>query len=497
MEKNYPDLYEKIFKKSQELVILFEEDGTIVDTNITARAELADGEPLEGRDITQIFPLTVFKNGSCVYWEQSEQNKITFAYRTNQTCFSVKLLITWLYRDERKLGAAFALNDTERSDAVRNHQKAMEEVKEATKMKTEFTANITHELRTPINGIKGMAEGLFDTELTQEQEDTLSIILKCCDDMTKIINDILDFSKMEAGKLSIEYREFNFKKFLDDLLVMNAVKINAKGLKLVVDVGKSVPTNLIGDELRLGQVLNNLFSNACKFTSQGQIGLEVANTFENDSEVELFFMVMDSGIGISDQEKDKLFKSFSQVDGSITRRFGGTGLGLSICKQLVELMGGSITVESEKGKGSTFSFSVRFKKSAGSGSKSFPEGRVIYDKKVARLEKTIEETQPDPDREKKQRQGYYINTESLDEDSDDENFHIAMDLIERLIICIELSAWNKAEEIAGELKNLVAGFEKETKDIAFKMLLSVRKEEHDKALSLVEELKNRLERKEL
>ncbi|MBP5159019.1 MAG: hypothetical protein ILP10_01825 [Lachnospiraceae bacterium] len=255
----YPDLYKRIFEQSQELVILFDEGGAIVEANDTARTELAGGGELIGYDITSVFPLTVFKNASRVYWEQSEQNKLTFAYRTNQTCFSVKLFITWLYKDEKRLGAAFALNDTERSDAVRNHLKAMEEVKEATKMKTEFTANITHELRTPINGIKGMTEGLFDTELTREQEDTLSIILKCCDDMTKIINDILDFSKMEAGKLSIEYREFNFKKFLDDLLVMNAVKINQKGLKLVVDVGKSVPTNLVGDELRLGQVLNNLF----------------------------------------------------------------------------------------------------------------------------------------------------------------------------------------------------------------------------------------------
>lgn len=256
----------------------------------------------------------------------------------------------------------YARNIARQKETTKELISAKVEVEEIHKERNEFVANVTHELRTPVNGVMGLAQNLLDTDLSIEQRESVEIITQCCDNMIKIINNILDFSKLQAGKFTIENREFSFHQMMDSLVKVNMPQVDSKGIKLICNVSADIPDMLIGDELRITQVLNNLMSNAIKFTSVGQIVINVVKTIELDDEIELFFMVIDTGIGIAQNEMDKLFKSFSQADASITRKFGGTGLGLSIVKSLVEMMGGTINVESEKGRGSTFSFSVRVKR---------------------------------------------------------------------------------------------------------------------------------------
>ena len=168
--------------------------------------------------------------------------------------------------------------------------------------------------------------------------------------MSSIINNILDFSKLEAGKLTLEEKEFDFYKMMDNVITTHIATVNKKELKLNVYVDEKIPQIVVGDELRLNRILNNLLSNAVKFTSVGYVNVSVSKTMQVNDEVELFFIVKDSGIGISKEEQDKLFQSYSQVDASITRRFGGTGLGLAISKKMVEMNDGTISIDSEFGE---------------------------------------------------------------------------------------------------------------------------------------------------
>ncbi len=489
-----------IFEHCTESIIIFDEYGNITDFNKIAGNETGYQDKLSDVNITTIYPAIEKDSKGKIIFKSLENDRCfdMVAYRKNQTCFPVKLKLVCMQHGETRLGICLASNDSERNEAVRSHQGAMERVEEATKMKNEFLANITHELRTPINGMKGMIDSLAETELTQAQAETVGIISRCCNNMTKIINDLLDFSKLEAGKLSVEYREFNFKKFLDETLAFNVGRINEKGLKLIVDVSSDIPPFVVGDELRLGQVLNNLFSNAVKFTSEGHIGLEIATTQISATQVELMFMIIDTGIGISNEDLTKLFQSFSQVDGSITRRFGGTGLGLAICKQLVELMGGSIRVDSEKGKGSTFTFTVKFGIGRGAISgeiEQYPVGKFVYDKKdnISVAAKAAHENTGITGQTSDEGAYRFVPLDVFElENSVEKIKQQIADTLEKIDICMELEAWEKAEEFANEIRNLVPQEEKDLKRMAFQMLLAVRKEDYDKAVETVEEMEKQI-----
>ena len=462
----------KVIDENLGMIVVFDDEGSIIYLNEAMKNEVeyAEGEV----DIRKIF-VSLIPEGMTIpaFMErQGHETAETVVYRKNNTCFSA------LVRGSRIDGdSAYnifsVLNTQYETYAKQELAKVDNSIKEAMKARNEFVANITHELRTPLNGIKGHVRDLQSREEEAEQKRTLGIILKCCENMEHIISNLLDFSKIEAGKFEINESPFDFRESIQHVVDTSIGIANEKGLKLSAYIAPDIPDMVVGDELRVVQVLNNLVSNALKFTSIGYVNIEVYKTRLKHGRMELTFFVIDSGIGISLENQEKLFQSFSQADGSITRRYGGTGLGLFVTKQLVELMHGTISLQSEKGKGSTFTFTIEV---------------GVEDSEGKEMEQTAPEIvqfmetggSAMPDISVQDEIFVYGSTENRRE---------LQNNLEKLMLSIEMGSWEKAETFSDNIKQLAGDAEQGVKSSIFKMQMAVRKEDYEKSIAQMNQVK--------
>ena len=476
MAGNYDStLFKGFCEAIGKIVLVFDTDNNIFYANSTAlealgldKAAYPNMEAIIPSYMEEKLPFYDFAT------EFSGESFEMMLYRTNHVCFSAEVRFgVW---EEYKTAFCVASNLTAHEEMKHELARAENEAKELRDVRNSFVANVTHELRTPLNGIKGHLVQLEALEGNSPQhEDIYRIMTRCSLNMEKIINNILDFNKLQSGKFQLEETEFSLSDCVQQVYETNAMKANEKGLTFTTQIDEDIPDCLYGDGMHLQQILNNLVSNAIKFTENGFVKVKVVKVYQLGKKVELFFVVVDSGIGISVEERDKIFDSFVQADASITRKYGGTGLGLSITKDLIQMMGSSINLESEKGMGSTFSFSLTLQ------SMEETEGNVtdairrdagaIF--KEIELERQIEE------------QTYEIGTK--------ENVKQLKSNMEKMVLCIEIGNWEKAEQFATVVKKLLTNGEDDWKKQALRLEMAVRREDYDKAIAMHEKLQDALE----
>lgn len=297
---------------------------------------------------------SIIESGEIATWEQK-------FVRKDRSVFWARITMQAIDFTDLDKGLVATIDDiTLEKQALEEIKKAKLLAEESTKSKSEFLANMSHEIRTPMNAIIGMAYLALQTSLDEQQKNYIQKIDTASKNLLGIINDILDFSKIEAGKMTIEKINFSLDDVLANLSSLFMFQIEEKGLELLFDVDMNLPMALKGDVLRLNQILTNLLSNAIKFTPTGEIIISIKLLSKDEQSAEIRFDVKDTGIGISDENKEKLFSSFTQADSSTTRKYGGSGLGLAICKQIIELMGGTVGLESTPDVGSDFYFTIKF-----------------------------------------------------------------------------------------------------------------------------------------
>jgi len=483
-----------------EIILIFDENGTIVYSNKTAQQQLEYKEQLCGLKITEIFPGEFSMENDRLVFQTDVDGTVRnmMAYRGNRTCFPADMKLfsydvsQWSSVDvhkERRLFICTGYDASNRQFLEKQVSNAGKEAEDALRVKSEFVANVTHELRTPVNGILGNTQELINRENDNDKLRLLHMVERGCKDMHALINNILDFSKLEAGKFILEPRQFHFRNMIDYVKGNHSNRIIEKGLDFSITVSPDIPEFVIGDELRVVQVLNNLISNAYKFTAVGGIHVEILKTAQAGNKAELFFLVMDTGIGIAKTDQDKLFKSFSQVDASISRKYGGTGLGLNICKQLVELMGGSIHVESNAGKGSVFSFHIWVEMPVDCQA----DGQECTEEMHTGTN-NVQYTTSGSDE-----QAILNKLRSLNEShasdkiwkyGEPENKEEIEKKMSKLILSLEMENWEKAEMFAETVKQLVEEAPREVKSAALRMKMAVQKGDYEKASAAFELLQD-------
>ena len=338
------DLFGILLENAIEMIIIQDKNGIILYSNSGCNEELGYEQGLVNHRVVDVIPEELeLENGYVAE---------TMVYRKNRTCFSATVKVVKLDEYGDKYGLMLN-NESYKNSLEKTIEKVKQEAEASAKVKNEFVANVTHELRTPVNGILGNTNILLETENDSEKLHMLRTIETGCKTMNNLINNILDFSKLEAGKFTLEQRKFEFRSMIDYVRSTHMPKITEKGLKFFVTVSPEIPEYVIGDELRIGQVLNNLLSNAFKYTEKGEIVFSV-KCINQDDTCNLIMSVKDTGKGIKSKDINKLFNKFERLDVEMNSTTEGTGLGLAITKNLVEMMGGKINVQSRFGEGSMF-----------------------------------------------------------------------------------------------------------------------------------------------
>ncbi len=380
--RNFVARFSTILDNAAEGIITFNESGIIeLINNEAAKIFGYTVEELTGQDVNLLMPspYTEVHDGHLNDYVETGVKRIVGrrevpGLRKNKSTFPIELHVSEVLLGDYRVFTAMIrdisaqkiaekeLSDysTKLEETNAALEKATIQSEAANHAKSEFLANMSHEIRTPMNGIIGMSELALDTNLDDEQHEYISTVLACSNSLLSLLNDILDFSKIEAGKLDLEMIDFNMINVVENVADVLSQTASQKELELICNVHSDVPAWLIGDPSRLRQVLVNLAGNAIKFTDEGEVVVSVQLTRKDDNSVALLFAVSDTGVGIPKDRQSAIFDSFTQVDGATTRKYGGTGLGLSISKQIVDLMGGEIWIESEYGKGCVFFFSASF-----------------------------------------------------------------------------------------------------------------------------------------
>lgn len=341
----------RLLENNADAIIVVDHDGIVRFANPAAEG-LLERSASALLNTPLPFPVTV------------EETKDVTIPRTNRDPLIAEMRVVETAWEGEAAFVASLRDITERKRTEEALHRAKELAEAADQAKSDFLANMSHEIRTPMNGILGMMGLLLESDLTREQREHAETVTQCADSLLGIINEILDFSKIETGKLDLEIIDFDLHHTIDEIVGLFAKHAEEKHIELASLIYHDVPTALRGDPSRVRQILNNLLGNAIKFTDRGEAVLRVTLHEQTASHAILRFAVSDTGIGIPPERQDRLFQTFSQVDTSSTRRYGGVGLGLAICKQLTTLMGGTIGVESEVGKGSTFWFTIPLEKQA-------------------------------------------------------------------------------------------------------------------------------------
>ncbi|MGD1095510.1 MAG: response regulator [Bryobacteraceae bacterium] len=368
------------FKAFPDLFLGLDADGKVVDCNGgNEKDPLLDPRTYSGRRLQDVLPpdvtqLVLQAIAKVRHTNAVEVMEFSIDARRVQQSYECRVLPLYWDRviavlrniSDRKAAAERLAQDAQELERKNEQlESALTTAREATQLKSRFVATMSHEIRTPMNGVLGMTDLLMGTELTPEQYEFASSIKHSADSLLTIVNDILDLSKMEAGKLRLDRIPFRLSVTVEELCSLFTLRARAKGLNLSASIPPGFSYSTVGDPGRLRQVLTNLLGNAIKFTDRGEIGLAVEVVRETPESLTVRFHVRDTGIGIPKDQQRQLFQSFTQLDGSSSRKYGGTGLGLAISKQLVELLGGEIGVNSEPNRGSTFWFTAVFERQAG------------------------------------------------------------------------------------------------------------------------------------
>ncbi len=470
-------LYTELLHNVDELILFFDRRGRIIKWNVKAAVELGyQTDQMRSITVNDIFPSAFSIIDEKVYVNGTFDRMKLMAYRCIKTCFSVELTV--IEQEEGPVQGMILAKSTEEFDGLRTEiERLKKQTKEYEISQDAFVATVTHELRTPLNGIIGMLALLSKTQLTDEQQEFVDTAINCSHNMERMINDILEYSKLKAGKLIFDYQPVDPKKLLQEIWNQYEGNMIAKNLKYHIYLSEDIPTVLYGDSMRIAQVVHNLLHNAVKFTASGSIALEATVSKVKEDKVELFIAVEDTGIGISEAGKEKLFRSFSQVDSSITREYGGNGLGLAVSKEIVNHMEGNIGVTSKEGQGSCFFFTIWLKREQGT------KLNGIHDKESSRNEFNYNKDM-----------GHYKNDHNLTIDA---NYlpkieaKCSMDtakIKESLNLCLSLEAYEKAEQIVHNIRSQIKEANPEVAKKLLRMELALRRADRQSALNVFDDV---------